>query len=143
MSRKTDESYDEFEFDTDFSVNSIHLDEFRRRKQYQNSNPTVIPKSQVAGQSSYSGAKFNRHRTYDDNKNSFTPDQADLEDDFSDVSDFLPSELTNDVNLGNFSLKEEKRSSKFWVAIVLLIVGIGTAILIKNIISKKSANGAL
>lgn len=138
MSRKKDESYDEFEFDTDFSVNSVHLDEFRRRKQLQ--NPTVLPKSQAAGQSSYFGGKFNRHGTYDDNENTFTPDQDNLEDDFTDVSGFLPSELMDEVNLGSFPLNEEKKSSKFWVAIVLLIVGIGAAILIKQMISKNSAN---
>lgn len=138
MSIIKDESDNEFEFDTDFSVNSVHLDEFRRRKQHQ--DPTVLSQSQAAEQSSHSGGKFNRHRTYYEIESTFTPNQDDLENDFTDVSGFLPSELLDEADSGSFAINKKNIISKSWVVIVLLIVGFGAAILIKQIIAKNSAN---
>ena len=135
MPKRKDESYEEFEFDKDFSINSVHLDEFHRRKQQ---SPSAMPDPSPVRPGSQSGGKFNRHRNPYGNEPDFHSYENELEDDFSDVSGFSPREPYNETDAGNAPSIPDKKPSRLWIWVVLLIVGIGAAMMIKQIISKNS-----
>lgn len=84
MSKTNEASFDDFEFDEDFSGNSIHLEEFRKRMQHQTSHSA--PKPSADEESASSGSKFIKHHNPSDTETAFPPQTDDFDDDFSDGS---------------------------------------------------------
>ena len=106
MSNINENSFDDFQFDEDIFVDSIHLEELRKRTHHQ--KPAETTKKPVVTQNTNSDEKFSRHKSHNEPEKAFTPCPSELEDDFSDGSDLFRSDWDdNEIQKNNTPLKAD------------------------------------
>jgi len=137
MSGRNDETYDQFDFDEEFSINSVHLDEFRRRKARSTSNSSSEADN---GSSSYRQSNDFAVETTEHRLNSEKTFPS-LQDGSSENLSFSVDGEDYGVIPGSPSMDNPSGSVRKILAVLLfLILGIGAVVIIKYIIEADKIN---
>ena len=140
LSNINENSFDDFQFDEDIFVDSIHLEELRKRTHHQ--KPAETTKKPVVTQNTNSDEKFSRHKSHNEPEKAFTPCPSELEDDFSDGSGLFGSDWDDNEIQKKTPVKTEQSSAKIWVLIAVLMVGFLAIFIIQLTLPKDSLHSA-
>lgn len=160
MARNKDDFDNEYEFDNDFSVTSVHLDEFRRKRGQFNDGYATDANAHArqghsggnypggmetaggpdTGNGLESGLDDGWQNVLENGESGYPDEYPDAG--FSDLSERRGYDLADglyedELYPGSVPEKKHRTASKFWMVLLLMAVGIGAAILISQYYSKE------